>query len=90
MDQPQAASKRWTFKTIVNDGANWVRYQEQYAGRVSAHQIAEVEKMLRCGQPENGYATYICLKCGETKRVCFSCKSRVCTACGKVYADDWA
>jgi hypothetical protein len=61
-----------------------------YADKVSAHQIAEVEKMLGCGEPENGFATYICLKCGATQVVCFSCKSRVCSRCGKVYADEWA
>ena len=83
-------NKALTFKAIVNDGNNWQCYQEQYAGRVSAHQIAEVNKMLRCGTAKNGYATYICLSCGNTKQVCFSCKSRVCAACGKIYADDWA
>jgi hypothetical protein len=79
-----------TFKSIVQDKDNWSRYQSLYADRVTAHQIAEVEKMLGCGNPENGYATYICLHCGETKRVCFSCKSRVCASCGKVQADEWS
>lgn len=79
-----------TFKAIVQDKENWSRYQSVYADRVTAHQIAEVEKMLNCGNPQNGFATYICLKCGETARVCFSCKSRVCSSCGKVHADEWA
>ena len=46
--------------------------------------------MLNCGNPKNGFATYICLDCGERKRVGFSCKSRVCSSCGKVHADNWA
>lgn len=46
--------------------------------------------MLKCGKPENGFATFICLECGEKLSVCFSCKSRVCSACGKIYADEWA
>ena len=79
-----------TFKTIVRDGENWERYQERYQGQVTAHQIAEVEKMLGCGNPENGYATYICLDCGEEKRVAFTCKSRVCSSCGKIHADEWS
>jgi hypothetical protein len=82
--------KRWTVKAIVSDKDNWEKYQAMYAGQVTAHQIAEVEKMLGCGDPANGYATYICLHCGETQRVCFSCKSRVCSSCGKVHADEWA
>lgn len=46
--------------------------------------------MLRCGDPAYGFATYICLHCGETKQVAFSCKSRVCSSCGKVHADEWS
>jgi Putative transposase/Transposase zinc-binding domain len=79
-----------TVKDIIGDGDNWLRYKQKYAGVVSAHQIAEVEKMLTCGDPSQGFATYICMDCGETVRVCFSCKSRVCSSCGKVYADEWA
>ncbi|MHB8628658.1 MAG: IS91 family transposase [Aggregatilineales bacterium] len=90
MDESRAKTKAWTVKDIVKDGDNWVRYQHAYAGQVSAHQVAEVEKMLGCSDPAPGFATYICLKCGETVRVCFSCKSRVCSRCGKVYADEWA
>ena len=69
-----------TFKAIVLDKDNWARYQSVYSERVTSHQIAEVEKMLKCGTPENGFATYICLHCGERERVCFSCKSRVCSS----------
>jgi hypothetical protein len=47
--------------------------------------------MLGCGDPENGFATYICSKCGkEEKKVAFSCKSCFCLSCGKVYTDQWA
>jgi hypothetical protein len=90
MDKRQQLNSQWTFKAIVKDKDNWAAYQTAYADQVTPHQIAEVEKMLGCGDPANGYATYICLKCGETKQVCFSCKSRVCSACGKVHADEWA
>ena len=79
-----------TFKAIVMDRDNWDRYQRVYRDQVTSHQIAEVEKMLKCGTPENGFATCICLHCGERERVCFSCKSRVCSSCGKVHADNWA
>jgi Putative transposase/Transposase zinc-binding domain len=90
MNEATVQTKAWTVKDIVNDGDNWGRYQQAYAGQVSTHQVAEVEKMLACGDPAHGFATYICLNCGETVRVCFSCKSRVCSSCGKVYADEWA
>ena len=83
-------SPQLTFKAIVQDKDNWDSYQREYKDRVTLHQIAEVEKMLNCGNPKNGFATYICLDCGERKRVGFSCKSRVCSSCGKVHADNWA
>ncbi len=67
-----------------------MRYQAAYVDELSPHQIAEVDKMLVCGDPAGGFATYICLCCGEQIRVGFSCKSRVCSSCGKVHADDWA
>ncbi len=80
----------WGFKGIVQDGDNWEGYKKAYEGQVTAHQIAEVEKMLGCGDAKNGFATFICLDCGETMRVAFSCKSRVCSSCGKVHAEEWA
>ena len=82
--------RQWTFKAIVADGDNWESDQAEYAEEVTADQKREVEKMLECGDESNGFATYICLDCGEAKRVGFSCKSRVCSSCGKVYADEWA
>lgn len=87
---PQNTAEQWTFKRIVQDRDNWERYQEEYEGQVTPHQLAEVEKMLGCRDPRNGYATYICMACGETERVPFSCKSRVCSSCGKVQAEEWS
>jgi hypothetical protein len=90
MGEEGEATERWTFKAIVGDGDNWERCKEVYEDELTDHQTAEVEKMLGCGNPENGFATFMCLECGETVRVSFSCKSRVCSSCGKVYADEWS
>lgn len=87
---PRSETEQWTFKRIVLDGDNWERYQKAYAEQVLPEQLAEVEKMLGCRNPRNGYATYICLDCGEMKKVPFSCKSRVCSSCGKVAAEEWS
>jgi len=51
--------------------------------------VESVEKMLSCKDPSNGYAEYICMKCGTKERVPFTCKSRFCTSCGKKYVDEW-
>ena len=68
----------------------WAIYQSRYP--VSQHQSIEesVRKMLDCGDISKGYYHYRCTSCGkgETK-VGFSCKSRFCARCGKLYTDDW-
>lgn len=51
--------------------------------------VESVEKMLSCKDPSNGYAEYICTKCGTKKKVPFTCKGRFCTSCGKRYVDEW-
>ncbi len=51
MSKPRATTQRWTVKDIISDGENWLRYKQEYAGQVSEDQIAEVEKMLACGDP---------------------------------------
>ena len=83
-------ASRWTFKGIVGDGENWKKYQESYGEEVTKEQRREVEKMLGCGDGSAGFARYVCLDCGEEKCISFSCKSRVCSGCGKVYADEWS
>ena len=42
-----------------------------------------VEKMLRCGTEENGFARFICPDCGAVRVVHFKCKSRFCPDCGR-------
>lgn len=52
--------------------------------------VESVEKMLKCGDPKHGYAKYMCLNCGKHyKTIGFSCKSRFCNRCGKVYIENW-
>jgi hypothetical protein len=51
-----------------------------------------VEKSIRCGTRDMGYAKYECLGCPSDPDpvfVCFTCKSRFCHRCGKKYTDEW-
>lgn len=50
----------------------------------------EVNKILNCGNPDYGYALYICDHCHKTLKVPFRCKSRFCNTCGVKYAQDRA
>ena len=56
--------------------------------RISVHK--EVERMLNCGKFENGWTVYTCPQCTSEVLVPFTCKSRFCSSCGKLYRDKWA
>ena len=78
-----------TFKMILELNNNWEEYQKKYKTRDVEKE--EVEKMLCCMNPEKmGYSTYMCEECGETHIIPHSCKSRICSSCGKRHADEWA
>jgi hypothetical protein len=78
-----------TFKMILELNNNWDEYVKKY--KVRDVEKYEVEKMLSCRNPEKiGYTTYLCSDCGEPHVLAHSCKSRICSSCGKRHADEWA
>ena len=80
----------YTFKHILEHNNNWELFKEHYKDTLCEHIIHETEKMLACGTKKCGYATYICTYCGEQKIIPFSCKSKLCSRCGKKHTDIWA
>lgn len=50
----------------------------------------EINKIMNCGNPDYGYALYVCDHCGKFLKVPFRCKSRFCNTCGVKYAQDRA
>ena len=52
--------------------------------------FSNVIKFLRCGDITFGFSKFLCSHCGNTLFVPFSCKSRFCSSCGKIYAENWA
>ena len=77
------------FKQIFSD--HWEGFKGSHPRYDTPYHNKVVEKMLRCGDPEQmGYIEYRCLRCGHGRRlVSMSCKSTLCLRCGKVYVDDW-
>jgi hypothetical protein len=75
-------------QTILRD--YWPRVEPLLARRlpadVAAAARAAAEKALRCGTPANGFVRYRCLACEAFHTVCFTCKSRLCPACGRARA----
>ena len=64
-------------------------YELERGRRVPENWQENVEKMLSCGDIREGYYEYYCQDCGATKKVGFTCKSRLCLRCFKVAVDDW-
>ena len=84
------AAMMLTFKLILNLNNNWEEYKRSKRYPIREVEIKEVEKMLNCMNPEKGYSAYICEGCGEIKKIPHSCKSRICSVCGKKHADEWS
>ncbi len=72
-------------KRIFTDG--WEEFKEAHPRFESVDEV--VQKMLGCGNSENGYASYICEDCSEKIVVPFSCKSTFCLSCAKSYSLNW-
>ena len=79
-----------TFKLLLLLNDNWKNYVTGDYYPIRQVEKREVDKMLSCMDPENGYTTYMCVDCGNTKKIPHSCKSRICSVCGKKHADEWA
>ncbi len=67
---------------------HWEGFKRFHPSLIDENIEVNVQKMMGCGLFSNGYAEYRC-SCGHIKRVAFSCKSRFCLRCGKVYIDNW-
>lgn len=83
-------NKGLSFESILKKDNNWLLFKELYKDELSEDIIHEVEKMLKCCTRESGFATYVCPHCGSTKTIPFSCKSKLCSRCGKKYTDIWS
>ena len=88
--QKTIAAMVLSFKLILCLNDNWETYLKSGIYKVREVEKREVEKMLSCMDPEKGYSVYMCADCGNTKKVPHSCKSRICSICGKKHADEWA
>lgn len=68
---------------------NWDEFLYLYGHKTRETVKREVEKIINCGDINNGYIEFKCPTCGNSKKVGFTCKSRFCTSCGKIYVDNW-
>jgi hypothetical protein len=64
-------------------------YQAERGHSIPTHWESNVRKMLGCGDIRQGYYEYYCEHCQESRKVGFTCKSRLCLRCFKVAVDGW-
>jgi len=69
---------------------HWSDFVAQHGKWIRPVVFATVAKILACRTPALGCHTYRCQRCGKTKIVPHSCKSRFCPTCGKLASDRWA
>src|SRR3989338_5818415 len=79
-----------SFEAILKRDNNWVLFKELYKNKLPENVIRETEKMLLCCTRECGFAKYVCPHCGNIKIIPFSCKSKLCSRCGKKHTDIWS
>ena len=85
--------RQWFDRDKLKDifRTHWDSFKETFPRYRAARYDEAVQKMLGCGDPKNGFATYVCSHCGgDRRKVPFSCKSCFCLSCAKVYTDQWA
>lgn len=79
----------FTIKQIFQD--NWDNFvSDNQDITIRPIVFEEVNKIINCGNPDYGYALYVCEHCGNFLKVPFRCKSRFCNTCGVKYAQDRA
>ena len=69
-------ARKYTIKEIFAE--NWSKFVRLMALRkITIRQsiVEEVEKVIGCQDPNNGFALYVCPKCGFKKRVPFTCNT---------------
>ncbi len=79
-----------SFEDILKKDNNWILFKNLYKDELPEYVIHETEKMLNCRTPGCGFAKYICPHCGSIKTIPFSCKSKLCSCCGKKHTDIWS
>lgn len=80
-------SSKFTIKQILAD--HWEVFLLKNP-KVRPVVCAEVQKVIRCGDPDFGCYFYVCPDCDAYKFVPFRCHSRFCNTCGTAYQADRA
>ena len=68
--------------------SSWDAYAATH--EVTDYQHKEVQKAINCYGTKNGCFVYFCKNCDNYIFMSMGCNSRICSCCGKRYADQWS
>jgi len=85
----EAITNNITIKYILQHNDNWQRFYRKYEHRIRDSVVENINKLLLCRTQELGFHRYQCPHCGNILNVPHSCKSRICSSCGKLATDRW-
>lgn len=93
MSKCRRYEKRKIINIILEN--HFEKFKEDKLSRIKSkemrqHIINVIEKALNCGNIEHGYIKHKCLNCNEEYIHGFSCKSKFCTKCGRMYSIKWS
>lgn len=80
-----------TIKQLLTSNQNWWEYHQQHKETLRPVEIEAVTKLLSCKNIIRGYHEYHCSSpnCSHIKYVYHTCKSRLCSSCGKKLTAAW-
>ncbi len=78
-----------TIKHILQHNNNWQRFYAKHKHQIRPSVVENIDKLFLCRTQELGFHKYQCPHCGEFVTVPHSCKSRICSSCGKLATDHW-
>ena len=78
-----------SIKRILQHNNNWERFYSKHKHQIRPSVIENINKLFLCRTQELGFHKYQCPHCGEFLTVPHSCKSRICSSCGKLATDRW-
>lgn len=80
-----------SLKNLLQYNESWWTFYKKNEAEIRPVEIENIVKLLSCGSSVRGSACYTCPTegCHHIKHVCFTCKSRFCTSCGKKATMSW-
>ena len=70
-------------KNILIHNGNWWKFFIKYHSQIRKSIIINIAKILICRTCFLGFHSLLCSKCNFIRKIPHTCKSRLCSSCGK-------